>query len=105
VSTLVATDVARRGLDVDGHHARHQLRPARGGGRLHAPRRPHRPRRPRRHRHHARAARSSRADVSASRACRATPRASRQSGMTLARPEARLHLAARRRARSGRKRR
>ena len=35
--TLVATDVAARGLDVDGHHARDQLRPARGGQGLRAP--------------------------------------------------------------------
>ena len=45
VDTLVATDVAARGIDVERHLARHQLRPARRPRRLRAPRRPHRPRR------------------------------------------------------------
>ena len=54
VDTLVATDVAARGIDVDGHLARHQLRPARGPRRLRPPRRPHRPRRAHRRRHHLR---------------------------------------------------
>ena len=55
VETLVATDVAARGLDLDDISARDQLRPAGGRQGLRAPRRPHRPRRPRR----ARASRSS----------------------------------------------
>ena len=54
VDTLVATDVAARGIDVDGHLARHQLRPARRPRRLRPPRRPHRPRRAHRRRHHVR---------------------------------------------------
>jgi superfamily II DNA/RNA helicase len=45
VTTLVATDVAARGLD--GHHARHQLRPARGRQGLRPSCRSHRARRPR----------------------------------------------------------
>ena len=50
VDTLVATDVAARGIDVRGHHARHQLRCARGSRGLRAPHRAHGPRRARRHR-------------------------------------------------------
>ena len=47
VTTLVATDVAARGLDVEGHRPSRELRPA-GGGRqgLRAPRGSHRARRP-----------------------------------------------------------
>ncbi len=45
VRTLVATDVAARGLDVAGHQPRDQLRPAAAGRGLRAPDRPHRPRR------------------------------------------------------------
>ena len=41
---LVATDIAARGLDIDAHPHRHQLRSARFARRLRAPRRPHRPR-------------------------------------------------------------
>ena len=48
VRVLVATDVAARGIDVAGHHARGQLRSAEIPGRLRAPHRPHRPRRPQR---------------------------------------------------------
>ena len=40
---LVATNIAARGLDVDPHHARHQLRRAERAGRLRPPHRPHRP--------------------------------------------------------------
>ena len=44
VDTLVATDVAARGIDVADDHPRDQLRRARGSRRLRAPRRPHGPR-------------------------------------------------------------
>ena len=46
VDTLIATDVAARGIDVERHLARHQLRPA---GRPRGLRPPHRPHGPRRH--------------------------------------------------------
>ena len=55
VDTLVATDVAARGLDVDADHPRDQLRSARRRGRLHASRRAHGSRRSQRHGHHVRA--------------------------------------------------
>ena len=58
VTTLIATDVAARGPRPLGHHARDQLRPARGREGLHAPRRPHGPSRPLRHGRHARPPRS-----------------------------------------------
>ena len=58
VSTLIATDVAAARPRPRGHHARRQLRPARGRQGLRPPRRPHRPRRPRGHRRDARAARA-----------------------------------------------
>ena len=60
VDTLVATDVAARGIDVERDLARHQLRPARRQRDLRPPHRPHRPRRPDRHRHHAALARPAR---------------------------------------------
>ena len=41
---LVATDIAARGIDVDGHLARGELRPADRAGDLRPPHRPHRPR-------------------------------------------------------------
>ena len=52
--TLVATDVAARGLDVDRVSVVRQLRSAGRRRHVRAPRRPHRPRRAHRHRHHAR---------------------------------------------------
>ena len=58
VRTLVATDVAARGLDVDDITHVINFDPPEESSRLHAPRRPHRPRRARRHRDHARAARA-----------------------------------------------
>ena len=58
VRTLVATDVAARGLDVEDITHVINFDPPEESDRLHAPRRPHRPRRPRRHRDHARAARA-----------------------------------------------
>ena len=57
VKTLVATDVAARGIDVARRHARDQLRrPGRARG-LRPPRRPYGPRRRERRRHHVRARR------------------------------------------------
>ena len=57
IDTLVATDVAARGIDVSRHHPRHQLRrPGRARG-LRPPHRPHGPRRRERRRHHVRARR------------------------------------------------
>ena len=44
VQVLVATDIAARGIDIDGAAARRQLRPAARAGGLRAPHRPHRPR-------------------------------------------------------------
>ena len=52
VDTLVATDVAARGIDVDRNLARDQLRPAGRQRDLRAPHRPHRPRRTAGHRDH-----------------------------------------------------
>ena len=86
VKTLVATDVAARGLDVDDITHVINFDPPEEPRRLHAPRRPHRPRRPRRHRHHARAARAAgrcvarraaagpRREVRGDRACRSRSR-------------------------------
>ena len=54
IDTLVATDVAARGIHVDRHLARHQLRPARGPRGLRPPHRPDGPRRPRGQRDHVR---------------------------------------------------
>ena len=45
IRVLVATDIAQRGLDITGHHARHQLRRAAAARGLRAPHRPHGPRR------------------------------------------------------------
>ena len=56
VTTLVATDVAARGLDLEDDQPRDQLRPAGGPQGLRAPRRPHGPRRPLRPGDHARPA-------------------------------------------------
>ncbi len=50
VRVLVATDIAARGIDVDGDHPRDQLRPAECAGELCAPHRPHRARGRQRHR-------------------------------------------------------
>ena len=77
VRTLVATDVAARGLDVDDITHVDQLRPAGGARRLHAPRRPHRPRRQGRNRRSRSCCRSSRPTSRASRGCRATSSVSR----------------------------
>ena len=54
VRTLVATDVAARGIDVPGCYASDQFRPAAPGRELRAPDRPHRARRRGRHRRVAR---------------------------------------------------
>ena len=45
IRVLVATDIAARGIDVDGDHPRHQLRAAQRARELRPPHRPHRPRR------------------------------------------------------------
>ena len=58
VTTLVATDVAARGLDLDDITPRDQLRPAGGRQGLRPPRRPNRPRRALRTGDHARSARA-----------------------------------------------
>ena len=58
VDTLVATDVAARGIDVSRHLARDQLRRARRPRELRAPHRPHGPRGPHRHRDHVRRGRA-----------------------------------------------
>ena len=42
VRVLVATDIAARGIDIDGDHPRHQLRAAARAGELRPPDRPHR---------------------------------------------------------------
>ncbi len=59
VDTLVATDVAARGIDVARNLARDQLRSARRQRDLRPPDRAHRPRRRQGHRHHARRRRPS----------------------------------------------
>ena len=56
--TLVATDVAARGIDVDDISHVINFDPAAVGRRLRAPRRPHRPCRPKRHRGHPGASRA-----------------------------------------------
>ena len=68
----------------DGHHARHQLRPARGRQGLRPSRRPHRARRPRRQRHHPRAAGA--AGRRQPRCGAARPRASSSSARACASP-------------------
>ena len=56
VDTLVATDVAARGIDVERHLPRDQLRSTRRSRDLRPPHRPDRPRGRQGHRHHARGA-------------------------------------------------
>ena len=63
VMTLVATDVAARGIDVADVARVDQLRRPRGSRRLRAPGRPHRPSRTHRHRHQLRPRRSGRGDA------------------------------------------
>ena len=78
VRTLVATDVAARGLDVEDITHVINFDPPEEAVRLHAPRRPHRPRRPRRHRDHARAARAAGRGQPRRAARRARPSGSRR---------------------------
>ena len=54
INILVATDVAARGIDVAGYHARHQLHLPRRREEVRPPHRPHRPGRRLRHRDHVR---------------------------------------------------
>ena len=63
VATLIATDVAARGIDVDDITHVDQLRHARRPRHLRAPHRPHRPRRAHRHRRQLRARRPGRRDA------------------------------------------
>ena len=77
VSTLVATDVAARGLDVDDITHVINFDPPHGRRRLRPPRRPHRPRRPQRHRRHARTARAARRRPEAREAARSRRRVRR----------------------------
>ena len=77
VRTLVATDVAARGLDVDDITHVINFDPPEESVRLHAPRRPHRPRRAAAAPGSRSCCPTSRPTSAASPASRATPRASR----------------------------